>query len=33
VQASPAYTPEAADSSALPQDPGKERAEPVPRSE
>jgi len=31
VQASPAHTPEAADESALPQDPGREVSQPVPR--
>ena len=33
VQASPAHTPETADSSALPQDPGKEHAQPLPRND
>jgi len=31
VQASPTHTPEAADESALPQEPGKEESRPVPR--
>ncbi|MDX6506690.1 MAG: peptide/nickel transport system ATP-binding protein, partial [Gaiellaceae bacterium] len=31
VQASPAYTPAAADETALPKEPGKEESRPVPR--
>ena len=33
VQVSPAYTPKAADESAVPRDPGKEEARPVPSAE
>jgi hypothetical protein len=32
VQASPTHTPQAADESALPQEPGKEESRPVPRA-